>query len=581
MTTDPQQPQSQLPAASSEAAPAAMASPAPETGWQPAATPSPESAEAADPVAVNPVADIVSASVAPSQPHAEVKQPPVETSVPPVETSVPPVETSVLPVETTVPPESKILAQAEAAMIAEGGPITRVRERMAASSEPQAQPPEHVTPRQAQGHRPAAVEIPTADDLEASVEAEISAALSENAGAMPAAVIVPGGETDDDGDKKTVVQGTKVRGTVQAIHGGEVFLDAGLRHNVVLSLTQFPNDKHPNVGDQLDVIIDAKDADGLIKGRIPRSRHRASGNWDSLAVGQVVDCHVSAVNKGGLQVMVSSLRAFLPASQVEIGFAGNLESFIGQKLTVQITEVNAKKRNLVVSRRALLQAERAEGEGEFWAKVEVGQDHSGTVKTLKDYGAFVNIGPVDGFLHIGEISWTRINHPNDVLTEGQQVDVKILKLDPEKKRISLGMKQLAQNPWTSASERYAPQSTVSGKVTRISEFGAFIELEPGLEGMVHISELAWRRVGSVGEVLKVGETHDFQVVEVDPKRKRVSLSLKALEKRPEPPQTERQRAPEPEAPPEPKRPRNENLRGGTGTPGSGRGMFGNPSDFTG
>ena len=555
MTTDPQQPESHSHAASPDAAPDAMAHPAQETGGQPAATPSPETA-----ATVVPVAETTIVAIATPQPQAEVLQPPAEA---------------------IQPPEAKILAQAEAAMLAEGGAITRVREKMAAASEPHAQEPEHVAPRQTQSHKPAAVEIPIADVLDASVEAEISAALSENAGAMPAAVIVPGGEADDDGDTKTVVQGTKVRGTVQAIHGGEVFLDAGLRHNVVLSLTQFPNDKHPNVGDQLDVIIDAKDADGLIKGRIPRSRHLASGNWDSLAVGQVVDCHVSAVNKGGLQVMVSSLRAFLPASQVEIGFAGNLESFIGQKLTVQITEVNAKKRNLVVSRRALLQAERAEGEGEFWAKVEVGQDHSGTVKTLKDYGAFINIGPVDGFLHIGEISWTRINHPKDVLTEGQQVDVKILKLDVEKKRISLGMKQLAQNPWTSASERYVAQSTVSGTVTRITEFGAFIELEPGLEGMVHISELAWRRVGSVGEVLKVGETHDFQVVEVDPKRKRVSLSLKALEKRPEPPQTERHRAPEPEAPPEPKRPRNENLRGGTGTPGSGRGMFGNPSDFTG
>ena len=549
MTTDPQQPEPHVPAVTSDADSAAPAIPASETGSSPDAMPSPVASETTAPVAA-------------SQPPIEAQQPPVDAAQ---------------------PPESGILAQAEAAMVAEGGAITRVREKMASASEPQPQQPEHVTQRQGQGSKPAAVEIPTADALDASVEAEISAALSDNAGAMPEAVIVPGGETDDDGDTKTVVQGTKVRGTVQAIHGGEVFLDAGLRHNVVLSLTQFPNDKHPNVGDQLDVIIDAKDADGLIKGRIPRARHRAGGNWDSLAVGQVVDCHVSAVNKGGLQVMVSNLRAFLPASQVELGFAGNLESFIGQKLTVQITEVNAKKRNLVVSRRALLQAERAEGEGEFWAKVEVGQDHSGTVKTLKDYGAFVNIGPVDGFLHIGEISWTRINHPKDVLTEGQQVDVKILKLDAEKKRISLGMKQLAQNPWTSASERYAPQSTVSGKVTRISEFGAFIELEPGLEGMVHISELAWRRVGSVGEVLKVGETHDFQVVEVDPKRKRVSLSLKALEKRPEPPQSEqRNRAPEPEAPPEPKRPRNENLRGGKGTPGSsGRGMFGNPSDFTG
>jgi len=551
MTTDPQQPVSPSNTVSADAVPVAPANDAPAIESQPDTTPSPGSVES-----TKPVSDIA-----------------LEAAV------LVPVEGMQSHVEAAQPPETKVLAEAEAAMVAEGGAITRVREKMASSSEPPAQQPEHATSRQ--GHKPAAVEIPAIDDLGASLEAEISAALSENGAAMPEAVIVPGGESDEDGDSKTVVQGSKIRGTVQAIHGGEVFLDAGLRHNVVLSLTQFPDDKHPNVGDQLDVIIDSKDADGLIKGRIPRSRHRAGGNWDALAVGQVVDCHVAAVNKGGLQVMVSNLRAFLPASQVELGFAGNLEGYIGQKMTVQVTEVNAKKRNLVVSRRALLQAERAEGEGEFWAKVDVGQDFNGTVKTLKDYGAFINIGPVDGFLHIGEISWTRINHPKDVLSEGQQVDVKVLKLDAEKKRISLGMKQLAQNPWTSASERYVAERTVPGTVTRITEFGAFIELEPGLEGMVHISELAWRRVGSVGEVLKVGETHDFQVVEVDSKRKRVSLSLKALEKRPEPPQSVRSHAPEPEAPPEPKRPRNENLRGGTGTPGSGRGMFGNPSDFTG
>ena len=289
---------------------------------------------------------------------------------------------------------------------------------------------------------------------------------------------------------------------------------------------------------------------------------------------------VTAVNKGGLQVSVSSLRGFLPASQVDMGFAGNLEQYVGQKLTVQITEVNPKKRNLVVSRRALLQAERAEGEGAFWAQVEVGQSYTGTVKTLKDYGAFINIGPVDGFLHIGEISWARINHPRDILAEGQQLEVKILKLDPEKKRISLGLKQLAQNPWASAAERYATGTVVNGTVTRLAEFGAFVELEAGLEGMVHISELAWRRVSSVGEILKVGDSREFQVVEVDTKRKRVSLSVKALEKRPEPPCSEKT-AEEPEsAPEEPRRPRNTNLRGGTGTSGGGRGLFGNPSDFT-
>lgn len=467
-----------------------------------------------------------------------------------------------------------IAAAQEASLEEASSAASRIREKMASGSERPAAAEANV-PRTPQ--RASAVEIPAADDLDSSLEAEITAVMSSADLTTPIELSANAEEQPAEGARE-IGPGAKVKGTVQAIHGGDIFLDAGLRHNVVLQATQFAEGKAPAVGDQLDVIVESVDADGLIKGRIPRARHRAGGNWDSLAIGQVVDCLVTAVNKGGLQVTVSNLRAFLPASQVELGFAGNLDGYINQKITVQITEVNAKKRNLVVSRRALLQAERAEGEGEFWGSVEVGQDFKGVVKTLKDYGAFVNIGPVDGFLHIGEISWSRINHPKDVLAEGQEVDVKILKLDADKKRISLGMKQLAQNPWSHASEQYAQGRTVSGKVTRITEFGAFVELEPGLEGMVHISELAWRRVGSVGEILKVGETKDFQVVEVDTKRKRVSLSLKALEKRPEPPKSERAEEPEP-SPAEPRKPRNTNLRGGTGS-SSGRGMFGNPSDFT-
>lgn len=457
---------------------------------------------------------------------------------------------------------------------------SRIREKMSAAMNEHAEAAEQSSaPRRESGGSGRSVEIPRPDALDPSLEAEIQAIMVGPGSAPPDPVDVTS-ETGESSKETGVVQGSKVKGIVQQIHGDDVFLDAGLRTNVVVSLKQFAENKQPTVGAELEVVIDALDADGLIRGRIPRSRHKPGGNWDALAVGQIVDCMVGSVNKGGLQVTVSGLRGFLPASQIELGFAGNLDAYVGQKLTVQVTEVNPKKRNLVVSRRALLQAERAEGEGEFWTAAEVGQEYSGTVKTIKDYGAFVNIGAVDGFLHIGEISWSRINHPNEVLQEGQTVDVKVLKLDPEKKRISLGMKQLAQNPWTSASEKYSTGRVVPGKVTRTTDFGAFVELEPGLEGMVHISELAWRRVGSVTEILTVGETREFQVQEVDTKRKRVSLSLKALEKRPEPVRQERTDAPEAAATPaEPRKPRNPNLRGGTDRTASGGGLFGNPSDF--
>lgn len=578
MTTDPTQPESPLPPNSEPEAPAA---PMPVEQFGDATS---VDADSSSPVHATAPAEAAPVPAVPgpeSQPQAEAA--PENTQVPASQTAVSAEASATAPApaaEAVVPTES--VASGDAAT---GSPVaasedmasaaSRVREKMAGSGDRPAPASEgHVTPS---AKRPGGVEIPEADALDTSLEAEISAAMGSGELTTPVELTADGEESPAEGAKE-IGPGAKVRGTVQAIHGGDIFLDAGLRHNVVLQQTQFAEGKVPAVGDQLDVIIEAENADGLIKGRIPRARHRSGGNWESLAVGQVVDCLVTAVNKGGLQVTVSNLRAFLPASQVELGFAGNLESYVNQKLTVQITEVNPKKRNLVVSRRALLQAERAEGEGEFWSKVEVGQDFRGVVKTLKDYGAFVNIGPVDGFLHIGEISWSRINHPGDVLTEGQEVDVKVLKLDVDKKRVSLGMKQLAQNPWAKAAELYATGRTVSGKVTRITDFGAFVELEPGLEGMVHISELAWRRVGSVSEILTVGETRDFQVGEVDSKRKRVSLSLKALEKRPESAHPESHSEPDSE-PAEPRRPRNTNLRGGTGS-ASGQGLFGNPSDFS-
>ena len=281
---------------------------------------------------------------------------------------------------------------------------------------------------------------------------------------------------------------------------------------------------------------------------------------------------MNRTNKGGLEVTVSGLRAFLPSSQVDLGFVSELDPFVGQKLRVEVVEVNPKKRNLVVSRRAYLQIERKEQEGVFWQSAAAGQTFTGKVKTVKDYGVFVDLGAVDGFLHIGEMSWHRIKHPSELVKEGQTVDVKILSLDKEKKKISLGMKQLAQNPWTTAADKYPANNTVTGKVTRITDFGAFVELEPGLEGLIHVSELDHKRIRHASDVLKLQQVVTAQVLELDAERKRISLSLKALLARPE--------APKPiEEPVEAyQRKRKGPLRGGTGSTGPG-GLFGNPSDF--
>ncbi|MDG1894494.1 MAG: S1 RNA-binding domain-containing protein [Fuerstiella sp.] len=425
-----------------------------------------------------------------------------------------------------------------------------------------------------------ATDIPDVDELDANLEAEIASALGSET--IAAAEVAPPVVSEDaaadaapaDPDQaEEVGPGSIVTGTVQQIHGDDVFLNAGLMADVLLSLKHIPEGTKAEVGGTMRVVIESIDGDGLFRARLPEAKTKTGGNWDGLAVGQVVDCQVTGTNKGGLQITVSSLKGFLPASQVDLGYVSDLEQYVGQTMTVQITEVKPKKRNLVVSRRALLQAERESMQADFWTTIEVGQDFTGTVKTIKKYGAFVNLGPIDGFLHVGEISWSRISHPNEVLNDGQEIQVRILKMDKEKNRVSLGMKQLVQNPWQGLGEKYPSERIVPGKVTRIADFGAFIELEPGVEGLVHISELAWRRVGSVAEVLSVGDERDFQVLEVDQKRKRVSLSLKVLEKKPE--SARKDSAEEPARAP---RTPNPDLRGGMGGQ-SGNSLFGNPSDF--
>lgn len=421
---------------------------------------------------------------------------------------------------------------------------------------------------------------PKIDDLDADLEAEIAAAVSDDDKAAAAAEVADTASSDEQAAEQELEEGSRVTGKVQSIHADNVFLDLGHRSPGIVQLRQFDSGKHPAVGQDVEVVVESIDeAEGLVHVSLPRGVKRVGGDWSAVSVGQTVDCMVTKTNKGGLEVSVSSLRGFMPAGQVDLNYISDLEPFIGQKLRSVVLEINPKKRNLVVSRRAFLDIERKEAEEVLWAKLDVGQKFFGTIKTIKDYGAFVDIGGVDGFLHIGEISWSRINHPTDVIHEGQAVEVKVISLDNEKKRIGLGMRQMMPNPWKAVVDKYAVGSTVSGKVTRTAQFGAFVELEPGVEGLVHISELDYRRVKSVAEVLKVDQEIDVQVLEVDPDRKRISLSLKALQPKPEIPEAktkaEQEGAAESAAY---VRKQKGNLKGGTGSQSPG-GMFGNPKDF--
>lgn len=415
--------------------------------------------------------------------------------------------------------------------------------------------------------------------LEADLEAEISAAMSGALAGASASTSVGAPNTvataHIPASEDQVEVGSKLKAKVQSVTPENVFCEVGFRVPGMLPAKQFPQGKQPHVGEEFLVVVDRFDPEnGVILVSLPKATRRPKGNWEELAVGHVVEAVVNKTNKGGLEVTVSNMRAFLPASQVDLGFIAALETYVGQRFAVQITEVNPAKRNLVVSRRALLIQERKEAAANFWTGVEVGQQFAGKVKTIKDYGAFIDLGGCDGFLHVGEMSWTRIKHPNEVLQEGQSVDVVILSLDREKQKIGLGMKQLAQNPWNAAAEKYAVGRTVSGRVTRTTDFGAFVELEQGVEGLIHISELDHRRVKRVTEVLTVGQEVQAQVLEVDPERQRISLSVKALKVKPEAPKDE-DLAPSKGQAYVSKR--KEPLKGGTGSGGGG--LFGNPGDF--
>lgn len=431
----------------------------------------------------------------------------------------------------------------------------------------------------------APVEIPLSQDLDPALEAELAAAMSGHAPTITGASEVLGsGESDSVAAQITseeqLVPGMKLKAKVQSVSPENTFVDLGFRSPGMLPTRNFPQGKPPHAGEEHLVIVEKYDAEqGLIHVNLTKSTRRARGNWDELQKGQIVEAYVTGVNKGGLEVAVGQIRAFLPASQVELGFVSSMDSFVGKKFPVEVTEVNAAKRNLVVSRKSILIAERKEAAASFWEKVEVGQKFSGTIKTIKDYGAFVDLGGVDGFLHVGEMSWTRIKHPSDCVAEQQTVDVVVLSLDREKQKIGLGMRQLVQNPWNAAPETYAVGKNVSGKVTRITDFGAFVELEPGVEGMIHISELDYKRVKRVADVLREGQQIEAQVLEIQPERQRISLSVKALKPKPDVPVPPKDEDLSPGKGQQYERKRKEPLRGGTTGNTGASGLFGDPNSF--
>ena len=325
---------------------------------------------------------------------------------------------------------------------------------------------------------------------------------------------------------------SKQQGKIVAIGRDSAFVELGGREQGAIPLKQFK--ENPTVGETIEVKVIRFLADeGLYELSLPTAAADVS-DWSQIEEGMVVEAKVTGHNAGGLECEINRLRGFIPISQISIFRVENAAEFVGQKLMGIVTECNPMRRNLVLSPRALLEREREENRQKIFDELEIGQIREGLVRKLIDSGAFVDLGGVDGFLPISALAWGRVKHPGDVVSEGQRIKVRITSIDQAKNRISLSYRDESTDPWLSVEENFSVRAAVRGKVSKIMDFGAFVELAPGVEGLVHISELSQQRVGRVSEVVAEGDWVDVMIVSVDKASKRIGLSMKQLMAPPEP-----------------------------------------------
>lgn len=334
---------------------------------------------------------------------------------------------------------------------------------------------------------------------------------------------------------KSLQEGSVFKGKVMKIQGDLVIVNVGLKSEGVVSLREFaPKGVEPevNVGDEIEVMVAGKDRESglfvLSKQKVDEIR-----TWEkidkSLEDGNPIDGIIASEVKGGFIVNAGGISAFLPLSQVDIKPVKNPSSFVGRHLKFKVIKVNKRKAGIIVSRRMLLEEERDKKKQEFWKNVKESQVVYGFVRNIMDYGAFIDLGGVDGFLHVNDVTWGKITHPKEYLRIGDEVKVKILTIDDEKGRVSVGIKQLKADPWMDIEEKYPIGSKIKGKVVGIVDYGAFIELEQGLEGLLHISEMSWdRKLRNPAKIVNKGDWLELVVLKIDLEKKRVSLGLKQL-----------------------------------------------------
>jgi len=332
-------------------------------------------------------------------------------------------------------------------------------------------------------------------------------------------------------------EGEIISGTVVAVHRDSVVVDIGGKSEGVIALREFADASGQmlvKAGDKVDVYIESRENDD---GLVTLSKEKADKMkvWDEISnaceADELIEGTISQRVKGGLSVTIrGGVKAFLPGSQVDLRPIRNLDKLIGQTYKFKVIKFNKKRGNIVLSRRVLLERERDEMKAKTLETLTEGMTVKGTIKNITEYGAFVDLGGIDGLLHITDMSWGRVNHPSEVFQVGDEVLVKVLKYNADTERVSLGLKQTQEDPWNHAEEAYPAGKKVHGKVMSITDYGAFVELEPGVEGLIHVSEMSWtKKVKHPSKLLEVGQELECQVLEVDARAKRISLGLKQLE----------------------------------------------------
>jgi len=332
-------------------------------------------------------------------------------------------------------------------------------------------------------------------------------------------------------------EGEIVSGIVVQVGRDAVVIDIGGKSEGVIPLSEFsgtPGGVNVKAGDKVDVFIESRENDD---GLVTLSKEKADKMkvWDEISSAcerdELIEGTISQRVKGGLSVTIrGGVKAFLPGSQVDLRPIRNLDKLIGQTYQFKVIKFNKKRGNIVLSRRVLLEKERDEMKAKTLETLQEGMTVKGTIKNITEYGAFVDLGGIDGLLHITDMSWGRVNHPSEVFQVGDEVMVKVLKYNAETERVSLGLKQTQEDPWNHAEEAYPPGKRVRGKIMSITDYGAFVELEPGVEGLIHVSEMSWtKKVKHPSKLVEPGQEIECQVLEVDAKAKRISLGLKQLE----------------------------------------------------